>query len=77
MAEEVQPAKPVKGSAIVPRHEKDKENVRRKIMQHWDALSPADKKNRRAVVRDLSEKLDIPAIVIEQHLAEWESGKSA
>lgn len=67
---------PDKGPTATLQTEREKERIRKKILQHWQALGPAEKKGRQAMVRHLSEELDIPAIVIEQHLAEWESSKS-
>jgi len=54
---------------------REKEAIRAKILQQWDALDEEARKDRRAVVRRLSATLDMPALVVEQHLAEWESSK--
>jgi len=65
----------MKEQPAVPDQVREKEEVRKKILERWEALGPVEKKDRVALVRHLSDTLDIPKIVIEQHLAEWESSK--
>lgn len=68
---------PERGPDASSQTAREKEETRQKILKHWENMDDAEKKDRAAVVRRLADKLDIPKIVIEQHLAEWESGKSA
>lgn len=61
----------------VPRSEAEKQRIRKKILNHWNALDDAVKKDPQTTVRHMAVALDIPEPVIEQHLAEWEAGKQS
>jgi len=51
--------------------------IRQKIMAYWDSLDDTARQDLKSVARNLSQALDMPVTVVEQHLAEWTAGKKA
>lgn len=61
----------------IPRSERERESIKKKILNHWNGLPDAVKKDPKTMVRHMAVALDIPEPVIEQHIAEWEAGKNS
>lgn len=51
--------------------------VKRAIHDHWLDLedSEASKKGRSELIHEIAVKLDVPDIIVEKEIAEWESGR--
>lgn len=60
-----------------PRSEREREHIKKKILNHWNGLPDAVKKDPQTMMRHMAVALEIPEPVIEQHLAEWEAGKNS
>ncbi len=61
----------------IPRSERESERIKKKILNHWNGLPDAVKKDPKTTMRHMAVALDIPEPVIEQYLSEREAGKNS
>lgn len=67
--------KALKSTRRIPRGDGEEQRIRKKILNHWNALDETMKRDPETTVRHMAVALDIPEPVIEKYLAEWEAGK--